>query len=95
MKAVKTIECEDGFANPTGTYFGVPAKHEQQLMIGDFALLQCKGVTVLVKVAHIDGIDITGTIDTFEDTDDDSIGGIALGDNVLFQRHKLRGWQRA
>ena len=94
MKEVKTIECEKGFASATGTYFGVPPKHEQQLMIGDVAELRCEDVTVMARIALIDGNDITGTIVEFEDLDAESINGVALGDDVRFKRDNLKGWKR-
>lgn len=95
MDEIKTIECHDGPANPTGVYLGeVPPKDAQRLMVGDIALLSCS-VPVLVDVMSIDGDDITGKVRGFENTDADSINGVALGDVVRFKPKKVQNWHRS
>lgn len=94
MRETKAIECDDGPANATGTYFGVPQKQGQQLKIDDIAQLLCDGVTILVKVIGIEDEDITGTILDFENSDAESINGVTCEDDVRFKRNKVQGWHR-
>ena len=93
MNEPKSIECDDYINPATGAYAGSPQKPEN-LKANDFAVLTCRGISVIVQVKNIDSDNITGVVHSFENYDEEDLNGVREGDLVQFERKKIQTWHQ-